>query len=313
MKVFAKSLLGIFAFFAASIATPAQAQNFGHTYIASTGNDTNNSCTTVDSPCKTFTKAYAQTAPRGMITCVNTLGFISATISKSLKVDCDGAFVTLNVITGPSDIVVLRGVKLDSNSSGSGISFTSSGTLVLDGISFADPHGPQVPIGINFAPSGPAKLIVLDSLVTAAGAGATGGGIIVKPTGNGNAQISLERTNVVGNVFGIALDGSDSTGGINATIADSTFSSNSQDGIVATSAAGHAPIGVTVKNSKSINNAIGIRSIGPNVTVRVDGSSVIGNGTGLATLSGGTVLSAGNNMIQANGTNGAFTGHVPLQ
>jgi hypothetical protein len=68
-----------------------------------------------------------------------------------------------------------------------------------------------------------------------------------------------------------------------------------------------------VKNTKSVNNSIGIRSIGPNVTVRVDGSSVIGNGTGLSFSSGGALLTFGNNEVQANGTNGAFSGPVALQ
>ena len=70
------------------------------------------------------------------------------------------------------------------------------------------------------------------------------------------------------------------------TIADSMIGGNAQDGIIATTPGGGALIGVYVKNTKSVNNAIGIRSIGPNVTVRVDGSSVIGNGTGLS-VSGG--------------------------
>jgi hypothetical protein len=56
-----------------------------------------------------------------------------------------------------------------------------------------------------------------------------------------------------------------------------------------------------------VNNPIGIRSLGPNVTVRVDGSSVLGNSTGLSFSGGGALLSAGNNMVQANGINGSFS------
>jgi hypothetical protein len=97
------------------------------------------------------------------------------------------------------------------------------------------------------------------------------------------------------------------------TIADSMVGGNSQDGIIATTPGGGAPIGVYVKNTKSVNNAIGIRSIGPNVTVRVDGSGVIGNGTGFAALSGGALLTFGNNAVRANGTDGAFSGPVGLQ
>ena len=97
------------------------------------------------------------------------------------------------------------------------------------------------------------------------------------------------------------------------TIADSMIGGNTQDGIIAVTPGGGAPIGVYVKNTKSVNNAIGIRSIGPNLTVRVDGSSVIGNGTGLSFGSGGALLTFGNNAVQANGSNGAFSGSVGLQ
>ena len=47
------------------------------------------------------------------------------------------------------------------------------------------------------------------------------------------------------------------------TIADSMVGGNSQDGIIATTPGGGAPIGVYVKNTKSVNNAFGIRSLGP--------------------------------------------------
>jgi hypothetical protein len=41
---------------------------------------------------------------------------------------------------------------------------------------------------------------------------------------------------------------------------------------------------------------------------RVDGSSVIGNGTGLSFSGGGALLTYGNNAVNANGANGAFSG-----
>lgn len=157
-------------------------------------------------------------------------------------------------------------------------------------------------------PNQPSKLVIFDSTFTVGGSGTTGAGILVKPTGSGSARVSLERVNAAGNVFGIAFDGSGSTAGINATIKDSMISGNSQDGIVATTTAGHAPIGVFVSGSASSNNAYGIRAIGPGVTVRVEDTKIIGNNTGLAASGGGAMLSYGNNKVDANGSNGAFTG-----
>jgi hypothetical protein len=125
--------------------------------------------------------------------------------------------------------------------------------------------------------------------------------------------VTLERVNISANTFGVAADGSDSTGGINMTIADSVLASNVNDGLVATTSSGGAPIGVLVSNTKLTNNGFGIRSIGQNVTIRVDGSKVAGNGTGVSALSGGALLTFGNNVLQANGSNGAFSGPIGLQ
>jgi hypothetical protein len=47
--------------------------------------------------------------------------------------------------------------------------------------------------------------------------------------------------------------------------------------------------------------------------VRVDGSTIVGNSTGLSFGSGGALLSFGNNNVVANGANGAFSGSVGLQ
>jgi hypothetical protein len=208
-------------------------------------------------------------------------------------------------------VVTLEGLHF--NGAGGGIVFNSGGHLhvvrcVINNGNFSGSNG----VGIKFGPNSASKLSVTDTVISNMGSG-TGGGIVINPQSGGTAQVNLERVTVNGNAFGIAADGTGSTGGINMTIADSMIGGNSQDGIIAVTPSGGAPIGVYVKNTKSVNNAIGIRSIGPNVTVRVDGSGVIGNGTGLAALSGGALLSAGNNMVQANGANGAFSGPVGLQ
>jgi hypothetical protein len=169
-------------------------------------------------------------------------------------------------------------------------------------------------VGIKFSPLGSgSQLIVTDTVITNNGSGSTGGGIVTSPQSGGNARVSLQRVAVAHNAFGIAADGTGSTGGINMTIKESDIAGNTQDGIIAVTPSGGAPIGVMVKNTKSVNNSIGIRSIGPNVTVRVDGSTVTGNGTGLSFSGGGALLTYGNNAVNANGADGAFSGPVALQ
>ena len=249
---------------------------------------------------------------------------LSATISKSITVDCGdagGVFITFNdgfVINGSGITVVLRNLMIlgygDMGENGStAISFLNGSALHVENVrvsGFKDNIG----VGIRFTPSTPgAKLTVSDSKITDNGVGSTGGGIVISPQSGGSAQVVLNRVTVAKNVFGIAVDGTGSTAGINMTITDSVTDGNSQDGIIATTPSGGAPIGVMVTNTKSANNAIGIRSLGPNVTVRVGDSAITGNGTGLAFASGGALLSYGTNKVQANGTNGAFSGPVALQ
>jgi hypothetical protein len=167
--------------------------------------------------------------------------------------------------------------------------------------------------GIFFSPSSFAKLVVTDSSFIKNGNGASGAGILIKPQPGGAAQVHLQRVSAEGNVFGIVADGTGSTGGINATIADSVVTANSQDGIIATTPGAGAPIGLLVSNTRSTNNAIGIRSVGNGVAVRVKNSEVVGNNTGLVFGNSGALLTAGNNIVEANGSNGGFSGAIGLK
>ena len=152
-----------------------------------------------------------------------------------------------------------------------------------------------------------------DSTFVDNGNGSTGGGIIVNPQSGGSAVVSLDRVTVANNVFGIVADGSGSTAGIAVVVANSNVHRNKQDGIVATTSPGGAPIGLTVKNTRSLSNTNGIRATGPGVTVRADNTTVMHNATGLVVTNGAALLSAGNNLVVANGVNGAFSGSVGLQ
>lgn len=291
-------------------AAPAQAQNY-RSYLSMAGND-GQDCSYA-TPCRTFNRAVTQTRPKGTIVCRDTITDNAIFgISKSLTIACPGSSTAaINVNSAAADIVVLSGLIIDPGAvAGPALNVSNAGTVIVDKAHI----GSGIQTGINLNPTGPAKLIVNDSVIAGNGNGdAAGAGILIKPQPGGSAQVAIERVNVSGNLFGIAIDGSNSTGGINATIADSVLASNKQDGVVATTSGGHAPIGVMVRVTRSANNGFGIRSIGSNVTVRVEGSTVTGNGTGLAASGGGALLSLGNNAIQANGAKGAFTGSLALE
>jgi hypothetical protein len=295
------------------------AQNI-RSWVAAAGSDAAN-CSFA-TPCASFTAAYAKTIPGGEITCFDSANFGGANITKSITINCDGARANAAVSTNnlgsffitvaASDHVFLRGIDIDCSDVGCDpVTFTGAGTLILDRLKLNNGTAPGG--GVQFVPNGPSKLIMTDSIIVRNGSATAGAGVLVRPQAGGTAQVTLDRVNVSANTFGIAADGSDSTGGINMTVKDSVLASNINDGLVATTSSGGAPIGVLVSNTASTNNGFGIRSIGPNVTVRVDGSKIAGNGTGVSALNGGALLSAGNNIVEANGSNGSFSGPLAFK
>ena len=274
---------------------------------------------THDQPCS-FTTALDLVDSAGQVTCVDTFGiqFLSPiTLQKSVTIDCPNSLLGNSLpINAPGHVIVLRNLTFNTFgfSGPPSIDFTNGRALVIENCTFINHYGKTPPIAVNFRPqSGGSQLTVKNSSFVNNGIGSVGGGIVVRPEGSGNAKVLVEGVTIGHGIFGIAADGTGSTAGINMTISNSQITSNSQDGIIAVTSAGGAPIGVLVTNTRSINNNIGIRSVGPNVTVRVESSKITGNGTGLAFGSGGALLTAGNNLVAANGTNGAFSGSVGLQ
>jgi hypothetical protein len=287
-----------------------------HSWVSSTGNGT--VCTRT-APCADFFTAQNATNAGGIISVLDPGDYGGLTITKSLTIRAEGAdggatseitggfWVAVNA--GATDVVTLEGLHFSG--AGGSILFVGGAHLEVVRCVFTNQNF-SGSAGIRFAPNGASKLSVTDTVINNFGSG-TGGGIVINPQSGGSALVNLERVTVNGNAFGIAADGSNSTAGINMTIADSMIGGNSQDGIIATTPGGGAPIGVMVKNTKSVNNAFGIRSLGPNVTVRASNSTIAGNGTGLSFGGGGSLLTFGNNEVRANGTDGAFSGSVGLQ
>lgn len=317
-----KACLAVLAALVAVSAIPNAAYaQATRTWVSGVGDDVNPCSRTA--PCKTFAGAISKTAASGEISVLDPGGFGTVTITKSITINGGGIEgSTLNsatngfIINGAGVDVVLRNLEVDGSPDTSpglnGIRFIQGNSLLVENVSIRDNKAAGA-AGILFAPSAPAVLHVRNVTLSNNGDGSTGAGILVKPSGTGSARVTLDHVFTSKNTFGIAIDGSTSTAGINATITDSVSAANAQDGIVATTIGGGAPIGVMVKTSKVVNNGFGIRSIGAGVTVRVDGSAVIGNSTGLATASGGALLSFGNNNVEANGANGAFSGSVALK
>ena len=308
-----KACMAVLAFLVASLTIPSAANaQATRTWVSGVGDDVNPCSRTA--PCKTFAGAISKTAAGGEISVLDPGGFGAVTIIKSITINGGGiegsvlnSSVNGFVINGAGVDVVLRNLDVDgSGATGgtNGIRFIQGDSLLVENTTIRDNTGGASPAGILFAPTTSAQLLLRNVAVSGNGSAASGGGIVIRPAAGGAATASLERVHVSRNTFGIAVDGSSSTAGINVTIADSVSSTNTQDAIIAVTTAGAAPIGVMVKNTRALNSNFG--------TVRVDGATVTGNSTGLS-ASGGALLSFGNNNVEANGANGAFSGSVALK
>jgi hypothetical protein len=320
------AVLAVLAVATALVSIPqvASAQNFS-SYVASNGVD-GNPCTRAQ-PCRTLQHAHETTNASGIITVVDPGDYGNVTINKSISIVASAFptgvgtagglyFPDIVINAGPTDVVLLRGLDLAGANASAGfgaIAFNTGAKLLIHDCIVNNWNVTSGNAAILFTPTAASVLIVTDSIISNNTNGSSGAGILVRPSGSGSARVNIERTVVEGNAFGIAADGTGSSGGINMTIADSVSSSNINDGIIATTPSGGAPIGITVTNTRSTNNGFGLRSLGTNVTVRADRSTVIGNGTGLTAGSGGALLSAGTNVVEANGSNGAFSGPLSLK
>ncbi|MBV8565905.1 MAG: hypothetical protein JO273_10665 [Methylobacteriaceae bacterium] len=322
MRRIALSLAALAAMLAFALpGTVAQAQN-ARSWVASFGSDVN-PCNRAQ-PCATFAFAITKTNAGGEINCVDQGEFGNGgqmTITKSITIDCEGvqgrvlvsAFVSaFEILAGPGDVVVLRGLDINGARSGEdGILFASAAALHIEKCVIHDfvPQGDVAGWGIEVGGgSANAEIFVSDSTIVDNGTGNTGGGIIVHASGlpGGIRKVVLNRVEVRNNVFGIKADGADVSGVINMTVRDSVSAGNAINGIVGTGTASGAAIVMMIDRSATSHNLAGFGVIadGPKTTIRLGGSSIAGNPNGVGVSNGGVLQSYGTNQINGNSNDG---------
>ena len=301
-------------------ATPAFAQAT-RTWVSGGGDDVN-PCSR-SAPCKTFAGAISKTAAFGEINCLDPAGYGAVTITKSLTIDCHftegGVLATGNGIVvnaASTDTVVLRGLDIF------GVTPPTNGVRI---IAAAAVHIEECVIrqfnaanswGISFQPGGATQLFVSNSTLTGNGSGSTGGGILVQPTGTGNARVVLDHVRILGNANnGLRVDSTGNTGtGISVTMHSSSVSGNGSG--IAAVALTTSLVGIMVVDSNVSNNTgTGIDSNGANSLIRVNNTTITGNGLGVNVAGGSSIQSYGNNRNFYNpvggSNNGAFSVIVP--
>ena len=253
------------------------------TWVSGVGDDLNPCSRTA--PCKTFAGAISKTATNGEINCLDPGAFGAVTIGKAISIVCQyteaGALATLGsndiTVNAPStDAVYLSGVDLQGANTGlNGVRFIAGKSLTIEN-SIIRNFGAVNGQGVSFKPSGTSRLVIRNSSIVSNGSGATGGGILIEPTGAGVATATLNNVDVSNNAgAGILVNGASTVMIANANV---TYNAN-----------------------------FGIRTASGSPSVRVGTSVITGNGTGVS-VAAGTIESYCTNQLNGNSGDGAFFG-----
>jgi len=264
------------------VASTASAQAT-RTWVSGVGDDLNPCSRTA--PCKTFAGAISKTATHGEINCLDPGAFGAVTIGKAISIVCQyteaGALATLGsndiTVNAPSgEAVYLSGLDLQGANTGlNGVRFIAGAGLTIEN-SIIRNFGAVNGQGVSFKPSGTSRLVIRNSTIVSNGSGATGGGVLIEPTGAGVATATLNNVNVSNNAgAGILINGASTVMIANSTIA--------------------------------YNNNFGLRTATGSPTVRVGTSVITGNGTGVS-VAAGTIESYCTNQLNGNSGDGAFFG-----
>jgi hypothetical protein len=272
------------AILVASLLTSTAQAQASRTWVSGVGDDANPCSRTA--PCKTFAGAISKTAPGGEIDALDPGGFGAVTITKAITIDGGGGQVAsilvsgshaITVNAGPTDVITLRNLR-------------------LNGIDVASPAGPD---GIHYVAG--AALHVEDCYIF----GFPGNGINVATT---SANISLLVNNTFLTNNGNGLQIAPTGGNVRSTLVHVRAQGNSSSGIALHPSAGIGA-GTIVNELSAVTNGTGIDVSGGKLFL---GNSVIAKNNLGVSITGGTVLSYKNNVIDGNTTDGTPLTSTPL-
>ena len=276
------------------------------TFVSSTGSDANN-CQR-DHPCRNFTAAIAQTSAGGEVVALDSAGYgpipsIDRSISIIAPLGVHAAITatsgaTAVVINAPGASIVLRNLYLTGLGGSYGISLIDASSVVIEntqatGFDF---------IGLVIDTASTCEITVQDSVFRNSG----GSGVSAIADNGFLALVGFNRCRFENNAFnGVAA-------GVNSRVMvrDSTATGNSTGFGLVTFVVG-AFVRMDLDSCNASHNTIGLGatpySTPADGILRVSNSSITGNGTGVATTAPFVILSQGNNTLEDNDTNGAFT------
>lgn len=303
---------------------PAAAQAT-RTWISGVGDDANPCSRTA--PCKTFQGAISKTAAGGEINCLDPGGFGSLTITKSISLICDntesGVLVAATnafIVNSTTAVVTISGFDFEGlgQTGVAGVNGVYIVNAAVVHIRNSKIRGFRNGYGINFQPQNANSQLFVDNVtISESGSSAnpsTSGGININPAAGFTASATITNSQVVDNTnVGIRADTSGIVGSsINALIDGTTVSGNSA-GVLVKAPNGTGTIKFMLVNSRvaqSANQGIVVNGTPTSVNARVGNTTITGNGTGVLVLGTSQLLSYGDNRLDGNTADGAFSSTI---
>lgn len=167
------------------------------TWVSGVGDDVNPCSRTA--PCKTFAGAISKTAINGVINCLDSGGFGSLTITKSVSIVCNGAIGGvlasgvngLVISTPPGGKVTLEGLDIDGAGTGlDGVRIVGGAKVFINKSTIRNFTGD----GIDMVGPDGTRLVLQDSTIIG-----NNGGISIGGAGVGNNRALLIRTIIENN------------------------------------------------------------------------------------------------------------------
>jgi len=305
----AATLLACASNWTSALAQPARV------FVAAQGSDSN-ACTFA-APCRTFQHAHDVVAANGEIDVLDPAGYGAVNINKAISIQGHGfsgvSFSGVNGVTinaGASDAVSLNGLLIEGSGVGAnGIVFDSGKSLVVENCVI---HGVTA-VGLRFTSSASTTqtLAVSDSYLTDNHTN----GMLIETTSSGAVAAAVDRVVLYGNGTGLLADGRNGTGALNVAVTDSVASNatSASNGFSLISAANQSIGNLVLTRITAANNHTGVAAAGANATVQLAQSTVTGNAFGYAAVSGGVMLSFGDNYITNNTSNSGSLGGATRQ
>ena len=277
------------------------------TWVSGTGVD-QAGCGPIANPCRTLQYAHDNTSAGGEVNFKDSAGYGSVAVIKAISIIADGVFAgvlagagqsAITINAGASDAVVLRGLSIEGAGVAlNGIVLKSGGALTIANC-WVQNFDADLGTGIFINHAAGSPNVAISNTITSSNSYV---GMWYYPSGSGGGTFEIDRSTVNMQQWGIALNMSNSSGNVLATVSNSIVYGNSKYGIY--TEGGTAKVKIKLETSIISKSPFGFFNQG---TGYIGRTSIVGNNTGVN--AGGTTYSFGNNEIGGNTTDvsGALT------